>query len=340
MSSSIDNNNNQKLYKLNNLFRLSVEKQKVNLFKNQHNKSLLNKLNYTCLNSNKNNFYKKITRHFVYKNPSNSLIIQNNFKPLSKINNIKLQNYRKNSAELNNCGYDEHNNINLIFNNFNLSSKNIDSKKNNYDNIPNNNSINTFTMYLTNKNIKNNNEYKKIFEQLNLLYKEKTEENKNIKNKMIETKKENLKLRKTIFKLEQENKKFIKTFGAMQKLIAILQNSGIDVEGLIDNISSNRENIESSEITKNEYNKENVLDTNESITNDNFKCYETFKESKLVVKEKNIPKLNIKKIINRNNNNNNDNNNNQVNNQKKFEEFKLNKDKKNRNKLTTHSVEK
>ena len=157
MSSSIDNNYKQKLLKHNNFFKLSKEKQKINLLKNQRNHSLLNKSNNTDLNINKNKFYKKITHHFVYKNPSNSLIMRSNFEPFTKINNIKLQNYRKNSVELNHRANNENNNINLIFNNFNLPTKNIDSKKNINDSTSNNST----TMFLMNKNIKKVDEYKK-----------------------------------------------------------------------------------------------------------------------------------------------------------------------------------
>ena len=325
MSSSIDNNYKQKLLKHNNFFKLSKEKQKINLLKNQRNHSLLNKSNNTDLNINKNKFYKKITHHFVYKNPSNSLIMRSNFEPFTKINNIKLQNYRKNSVELNRRANNENNNINLIFNNFNLPTKNIDSKKNINDSTSNNST----TMFLMNKNIKKVDEYKKKYEQIILLYKEKIKENKNINNKINEMKKENLQLRKTIFKLERENKEYIKIFETMQKLVKILQSSGIDVEEIIDNISSNRENTESNEISKTEYKNENDLDRNESITIENFKCHDTFKGSKLVVKENSIPKLNIKKIKKIINNNGGE-----------LEDLTLNKNKKNKNKLTSHSVEK
>ena len=337
MSSSIDENK-QKHFK-HSFFKLSKEKQKINLLKNRRNQSLFNKSNFTDLNSNQNTFCKKITHHFVYKNPSNSLVMQSSFKPFTKINNIKLQNYRKNSAELNRRGNNGHNNsINLIFNNFNLPTKNTDSKKNNnYDNTSNNNT----TMFLMNKNINKVDEYKKKYDQINLLYKEKVKENKNINNKMVEMKKENLQLRKTIFKLEQENKEFIKIFETMQKLIKVLQNSGIDVEELIDNISSNSENTENNEITKTEYNNENDSDKNESITTENFKCHDTFKGSKLIVKENSIPKLNIKKIKKNISKNDNDNNNaNQDKNEDDLEELTLNKNKKNRKKYFSHSVEK
>ena len=364
--SSIDFINKNKQCLQNNFFKLSEKKiKKIHLIKNQRNQSLYNKSSFTDLNSRySSKICRKITPHFINKNPSSSLIIQNsrmikmsnsiNIKSahFTKILNMKQNirhpsielsaNQKRNKNQINVIKNKDSNNINLIFNNFNLSTKKIDSKKrkdNNNDAMYLINKIqvanigfkNTLSSNLSSKNRQELDDLKKKNEKINILYNEKIKENKIINMKIIEYKNDNLQLRKKIYKLNKENQEFIKIFEKIQKFVKILKNNGINVDEIMDNISSNREKSCNSESTS----KGKCENISDSIPIDNFKCHETFKGSKLIIKENSIPKLNIKRIKRNNNNKNNnkDNNNEVIDNENTKNDF-------NKNKRMSHSAEK
>lgn len=304
------NNNKGKSLQENIFFKLSENKfTKIHLIRNKRNNSLTDKSSFTDLNSYKNKIKSKIPIHYIKKNQSSSLInIKNNSDSISanfsKINNFKQNYSRQSSIKL--IKNKDNNNINLIFNNFNFSTKKIDLnfKENKLINSPNNNILNKNQLGLKNNIINNNinsknnielDELRKKNEKINNLYNEKEKENKIIKNKLTQMKNDNLQLRKKIYKLDKENQEFIKFFEKIQKFIKILQNNGVNVDEILDNISSDREkSSESEDENINKVKKE--IDNDNSIPGDNFKCHETYYGSKLIVKDNSIPKLNITKI--------------------------------------------
>ena len=361
--SSIDFISKNKNCFQNNFLKLSEKKtKKIHLIKNQRNQSLFNKSSFTDLNSRySSKICRKTTPHFINKNPSSSLIIQNNhIKKMSssiniksahftKITNMKQNihppielstNQKKNTNQINVIKNKDSNNINLIFNNFNLSTKKIDSKKrkdNNNDAMYLMNKIqvanigfkNTLSSNMSSKNRQEMDDLKKKNEKINILYNEKVKENKIINIKIKEYKNDNMQLRKKIYKLNKENQEYIKIFEKLQKFVKILQNNGINVDEIMDNISSNREKSYNSENTS----IEKCESFSDSIPMDNFKCHETFKGSKLIIKDKSIPKLNIKKINKNKNKNSNNNANNIIDNESAKNDC-------NKNKMMSHSAEK
>jgi hypothetical protein len=260
-----------------------------------------------------NNAKKKISY-----NKSTSDLINDRYQNL---NNMKL-----NSNELiyKTKKHSQHNTINYIINN--LSSKKKDSnhvKKFNEIKgisnpiVPQNNN----KKIVSNNNINNNNllyeELKKENEKLIFLFNEKLKDNKKNKNKIFYLEKKNEQILKKVNKIKKENDKYAKILEKVLKLLQILKSNGLDVEEILENLSyteeddfennSNSDDISSLNSSKSfkkyELNSENpnLKSEGESILSENMKSHKMYKESKVTLKDNNIPKLDMKKIYNNNN---------------------------------------
>ena len=259
-----------------------------------------------------NNAKKKISY-----NKSTSDLINDRYQ---NFNNIKL-----NSNELvyKTKKNSQHNTINYVINN--LSSKKKDSnhvKK--FNEIKGSNSLisqNNNKKIVSNNNINNNNllyeELKKENEKLFFLFNEKLKDNKKNKNKIFYLEKKNEQILKKVNKIKKENDKYAKILEKVLKLLQILKSNGLDVEEILENLSyteeedfennSNSDGISSlnssKSIKKYELNLENpsLKSEGESILSENMKSNKMYKESKVTLKDNNIPKLDMKKIYNNNN---------------------------------------
>jgi len=242
------------------------------------------------------------TKKRIEYNKSASDIINNN--PLKGLSNKNYDNecFHKNKKN------SQHNTINYIINNFNLSLKKKYS----------NGSIKNREFKGINKSSINNNskyeELKKENENLNCIYEEKLKENKKRKNKINYLENKNSYLIKKVEKIKKENEKYSKILEKVLKLLQILKSNGLDVEEILENLSEtedeNENNSYSEEIIDNNssFNSKKSSENNfginsefshfksegESIPSNNFKD----RGNKVNLKDKSIPKLDMKKIYN------------------------------------------
>ena len=268
-----------------------------------------------------NNTKKKITY-----NKSTSELLND---PYKNINNKDHTNKNNKNSQFNT--------INYIINNFNMSTKkdpflhkkisdfkgksqSIISNNNNINNKSNNNNTNSNNK---NNNCNNNNnnlkyeELKKENEKLILLFNEKIKDNKKYKNKVSYLENKNDQILKKINKIKKENEKYSKILEKVLKLLQILKSNGLDVEEILENLSCTDEedsNNSSNSDDISSIHSKNISDNNseinsdishfksegESIPSENIKTNKIYKESKVTLKENNIPKLDMKKIYNNN----------------------------------------
>ena len=249
-------------------------------------------------------------------------------EPYKSINNNKVYT-NKNS---------QHNTINYIMNNFNLSSKKKDSlhhkKINQFKGISksiisvnNNNNNNKINNNNTNSNNNKNNdcnsnskyeELKKENEKLILLFNEKIKDNKKFKNKINYLENKNDQILKKINKIKKENEKYSKILEKVLKLLQILKSNGLDVEEILENLSitddddlendSNSDDDISSIHSKKSSDNNSAINSEfshfksegESIPNDDIQNHKIYNESKVILKDNSIPKLDMEKIYNNN----------------------------------------
>ena len=243
-------------------------------------------------------------------------------EPYKSINNNKVYT-NKNS---------QHNTINYIMNNFNLSSKKKDSlhhkKMNQFKGISksiisgNSNKINNNN---TNSNNNKNNDYNSNskYEELNkenekliVLFNEKLKDNKKFKNKINYLENKNEQILKKINKIKKENEKYSKILEKVLKLLQILKSNGLDVEEILENLSitddddlendSNSDDISSIHSKKSSDNSainsefSHFKSEGESIPNGDIQNHKIYNESKVILKDNSIPKLDMEKIYNNN----------------------------------------
>ena len=263
------------------------------------------------------------------KSASDIININNPFKGLSNKNNNNNLDYdycyknKKNS---------QHNTINYVINNFNLSLKRKDSncahKTKEFKGInrslmsANKNNLG----FKTNNSINSNKyeELKKENENLILIYNEKIKENKKHKNKINYLENKNTHILKKVEKIKKENEKYSKILEKVLKLLQILKNNGLNVEEILENLSetddefdnnSNSDENENENEDNSSFNSKKSSENNfainsefsnfksegESIPSNNAKIHKINNGSNINLKDKNIPKLDMKKIYDNDN---------------------------------------
>ena len=214
----------------------------------------------------------------------------------------------------------EHETINYIINTFNLSSKNIDpvlhkNKSKDFNgivkSINNNNKAININNTINPKNHIKIEELKKENEKLIKIFNDKINDNKNYRNKITDLENKNSILSKKTSKLKKENEKYSKILGKVLKLLQILKQNGLDVEEILENLSStedddedvdnnscsgNLSSIHSKNSSRN-YSVNHSKNINiDSIETEHMKSNEIFRGSKMTLKENSIPKLDMNKI--------------------------------------------
>lgn len=336
-------NNENRSSSTSNLFHKNKDKKKLVFFPinlkvpllNNRNKNFGNKnekspidLIKVSKNNNNGNFNNTIIKLNNKKNKENNNInyIFNTYNLSSKNANPKNL-IKKKTIENNNNGLS---NSMILINNNKVSSLNSNSNiiacDTNINNISND------------KNIRFENA-KKEKERLNALFNEKIKDSQKINDRINELEKKNTILVQKIDKIKKENDNLSSTLDKIIKLIKLLKNNGFDVGDIMNNLSyyddefsnlEEKKDVEGKSISSikdysfkigDEINESNYGE--DSVTNEPLKCHENFKQSKIVVRESSIPKLNIKKIVNIKRN--------QI---KQHEEFSF----KNNKKIMSHSV--
>ena len=332
----------------NNLKKIIITKDKVSPFNSTH----FDKSISTTISKVKDNFqktkkyYLKSPINFFKAVPLPSTLNLNSNKniPLLSINTNKNTNLSQDNPQKT----VEYNSINCIINNFNLSCKNIDSHGENkktelikfkkyYDffcknnkkiknhiislkkNISMNNNIKSISNIsetnnyninnISNDNIKTEDlEKKQIQERIQKRHQEN-------KKKMIylkELEKKNQKLKNEYQEIKMKNIEYNKALEKLFKFLRVLKNNGMDVQEMMDNISSGEdydeyldidEETEESDDSEEEEQNEIVLSDGSVISNLKqlssglLRNHDEFtKGSKLNLKENIIPMLNMCKI--------------------------------------------
>ena len=333
----------------NNLKKIKIKKDKVFPFNSTHfNKSISTAIIFKARDNfpKTKNYYIKSPLSFFkgISLPSTHNLNSNKNIPLLSIitnkNTNISQDYPQKTVE--------YNSINCIINNFNVSYKNNDSHEDNkkaeiikfkkyYDffsknnkkiknhiiNLKKNSSMSNYIKNLSNvpdmnnyniNNISNDNintedlENKQIQERI----KKKHQENKKEMIYLKELEKKNQKLKKDYQEIKLKNIEYNKALEGLFKFLRVLKNNGMDIEEMMDNISSGEdydeyldiddENEESDDSEEDEQNEivlsdGSVISNLKQLSSGLLKNHDEFsKGSKLTLKENIIPILNLCKL--------------------------------------------
>ena len=265
----------------------------VNINKNISNKPLNNLRNveYNSINCIINNFNlscKNIDSHEENSKNSESILKLNKYYDFFDKRNIKLKN-KMNNLKKNSC-------ISKLINNIKNLSQLNDLNNSNINNVTNDN-IKAEEIILENK------KKKEKLEKINQEYKDKV-----IKLKELE--KKNSKLKNDYQEIKIKHMEYSKSLERLYKFLRVLKKSGLDVNEMMDNISSGEDydeyiddDIEESEESQEEEKNETVLSDGSVLSNLKqlssglLRNHEEFsKGSKINLKLKIIPLLDLSKI--------------------------------------------